>query len=139
MINREDMLELTRRMTLARTSFTRIAGCYVDKDGDIVGASFGKDATDEEFPYAIGAMYNGLPVEEEDLIVEEIPAHTYVVFPCVGKMPESFQKLYQQIYSEFFPSSEYQPCGGTDFEAYPSADVYSPDYHCEVWVAVEKK
>lgn len=44
----------------------------------IVGASFGKDATDEEFPYAIGAMYNGLPVEEEDLIVEEIPAHTYV-------------------------------------------------------------
>ena len=105
----------------------------------IVGASFGKDATDEEFPYAIGAMYNGLPVEEEDLIVEEIPAHTYVVFPCVGKMPESFQKLYQQIYSEFFPSSEYQPCGGTDFEAYPSADVYSPDYHCEVWVAVEKK
>ena len=33
MINREDMLELTRRMTLARTSFTRIAGCYVDRDG----------------------------------------------------------------------------------------------------------
>ena len=34
MINREDMLELTRRMTPARTSFTRIAGCYVDADGD---------------------------------------------------------------------------------------------------------
>ena len=38
MINREDMLELTRRMTLARTSFTRIAGCYVDKDGDFDGS-----------------------------------------------------------------------------------------------------
>lgn len=38
MINREDMLELTRRMTLARTSFTRIAGCYVDKDGDFEGS-----------------------------------------------------------------------------------------------------
>lgn len=105
----------------------------------IVGASFGKDATDEEFPYAIGAMYNGAPVEEKDLIIEEIPAHTYVVFPCVGKMPESFQKLYQQIYSEFFPASEYQPCGGTDFEAYPSSDVTAPDYRCEIWVAVEKK
>ena len=34
MINREDMLELTRRMTLARTSFSRIAGCYVNRDGD---------------------------------------------------------------------------------------------------------
>ena len=39
MINREDMLELTRRMTPARTSFTRIAGCYVDADGDFDGSA----------------------------------------------------------------------------------------------------
>lgn len=32
------MLELTRRMTLARTSFTRIAGCYVDKNGEFDGS-----------------------------------------------------------------------------------------------------
>ncbi|WP_455650661.1 DUF4317 family protein [Enterocloster citroniae] len=38
MINREDMLELTRRMTLSRTSFTRITGCYVDRDGDFEGS-----------------------------------------------------------------------------------------------------
>lgn len=38
MINREDMLELTRRMSLARTSFTRIAGCYVDKNGEFDGS-----------------------------------------------------------------------------------------------------
>ena len=38
MINREDMLELTRRMTLTRTSLTRIAGCYVDRDGDFDGS-----------------------------------------------------------------------------------------------------
>ena len=38
MIDREDMLALTRRMTLARTSFTRIAGCYVDGDGDFSGS-----------------------------------------------------------------------------------------------------
>lgn len=38
MIKREDMLELTRRMTPARTSFTRIAGCYVDADGDFDGS-----------------------------------------------------------------------------------------------------
>ena len=34
MINREDMLELTRRMTPARTSFVRMAGCYTDSDGE---------------------------------------------------------------------------------------------------------
>lgn len=36
-INRDDMLELTRRMTPARTSITRIAGSYMDADGEIDG------------------------------------------------------------------------------------------------------
>ena len=37
MINREDMLALTRRMTVKRTSMTRIAGGYLDMDGYIDG------------------------------------------------------------------------------------------------------
>lgn len=36
-INREDMMELTRRMTLSRTSMTRIAGAYMDEEGYIDG------------------------------------------------------------------------------------------------------
>lgn len=32
-INRDDMLELTRRMTLKRNCFDRIAGAYFDDDG----------------------------------------------------------------------------------------------------------
>lgn len=35
MINREDMLELTRRMTPSRTCFDRIAGAYLDDMGEI--------------------------------------------------------------------------------------------------------
>ena len=38
MINREDMMELTRRMTLSRTSMTRIAGAYMDSEGFIFPA-----------------------------------------------------------------------------------------------------
>lgn len=37
-INREDMLELTRRMTPARNCLTRVAGCYVDADGEFDGS-----------------------------------------------------------------------------------------------------
>lgn len=37
MINREDMLELTRRMTVARCNFTRVAGAYYDEEGEIDG------------------------------------------------------------------------------------------------------
>lgn len=36
-INREDMLALTRRMTVKRTSITRIAGSYMDREGFIDG------------------------------------------------------------------------------------------------------
>ncbi len=36
-INREDMLELTRRMTLKRNCFSRIAGAYIDREGYIDG------------------------------------------------------------------------------------------------------
>ena len=35
MINREDMLELTRRMTPERTCFDRIAGAYMDAMGEL--------------------------------------------------------------------------------------------------------
>lgn len=36
-INREDMLELTRRMTLKRNCFDRIAGAYLDTEGFVDG------------------------------------------------------------------------------------------------------
>ena len=136
--------EISRFWQDCNTDGTIPAVCkYIPQDNIfpncIVGVCFGMDASETEFPYAIGAQYNGIPVTDSGLTVEEIPAHTYVVFPCVGKMPEAFQKLYKQIYSEFFPTSEYRPCGGTDFEAYPSADVTDPNYTCEIWIAVEKK
>lgn len=116
---------------------------YIQSDnmfGDcIIGASFGKDATNAEFPYAIGTVYKGDLIVSGDLMIEEIPSHTYIVFTCVGKMPDAILILYHQIISEFFPTSEYQPCGGTDFESYPSANIENPNYTCEIWIAVEKK
>lgn len=36
-INRDDMLELTRRMTLKRNCFSRIAGAYMDAEGFVDG------------------------------------------------------------------------------------------------------
>ncbi len=37
LVKREDMLELTRRMTLSRTCFSRIAGAYFDEEGYVDG------------------------------------------------------------------------------------------------------
>ena len=105
----------------------------------IVGISFSRDLTDEEFPYGIGVAYNGETVTEDSLAVETIPSYTYAVFKCVGPMPEAFQETYKKMYTEFFPASEYQPCMGVEFEVYPSDDVRNSSYTCEIWVAVEKR
>ena len=37
-IDREDMLELTRRMTVSRNCFSRLAGAYMDEEGFIDGS-----------------------------------------------------------------------------------------------------
>ena len=115
---------------------------YIPKDNifdkSVIGISFGAETATEDFPYGIGAHYNGDKISEDYLTVETVPAHTYAVFPCVGKMPEAFQRVYKYICTEFFPASEYEPAG-VEIEAYPSADTQKADYTCEIWIAVKKK
>ena len=109
-------------------------------DGDVfglMGLSLYSRET-ENFTYGIGVSTETAETDNADLCVETIPAHTYVVFTCKGKMPEAFKNLYNYVVTEFFPTSEYQPCG-VEIEAYPSDNVQDPNYTCELWIAVEKK
>lgn len=107
-------------------------------DKCIIGISFGAETATGDFPYGIGAHYNGEKISEDYLTAEKIPAHTYAVFKCVGKMPEAFQKVYKYICTEFFPASEYEPAG-VEIEAYPSDDTQNENFTCEIWIAVKKK
>lgn len=95
--------------------------------------------TDSQFPYGIGAEYGGAPLRGEALDIINVPAHTYAVFQCKGKMPEAFTDIYRRICSEFFPQSNYEYGNGVELEVYPSADVQNPDYTCEIWIAVKEK
>lgn len=115
---------------------------YVSKNNvfndSIIGIGLDYSPNEEDFPYGIGCHYNGNPVKDDDLEVVTLPAATYVVFPCKGQMPQAFQKVYKYIFEEFFPNSDYYPCG-VEIEAYPSANTQSPDYYWELWLAVDKK
>ncbi|MCM1132223.1 MAG: AraC family transcriptional regulator [Ruminococcus flavefaciens] len=94
----------------------------------------------EEFPYGIGVEYNGRPVVDDGLEIVDIPANTYAVFTCRGKMPDAFPETYKKIITEFFPqSNKYEYGHGIELEVYPSADVKNPDYICEIWIAVNEK
>lgn len=116
--------------------------CKVGKFDDlngILGICFSAELADSGFPYGIGAEYNGAPVGNADLDIIDIPAYTYAVFQCKGKMPGAFKKTYQQICTEFFPQSNYEYGSGIELEVYPSAEVQDPKYTCEIWIAVNEK
>ncbi len=110
-----------------------------DKFNGILGVCFSGEMTDSSFPYGIGAEYSGVPLGGEALDIVEIPANTYAVFQCKGKMPDAFKKTYRQICTEFFPQSNYEYGCGVELEVYPSAEVQDPSYSCEIWIAVNEK
>ncbi len=107
--------------------------------GGILGICFSGEMADSGFPYGIGAQYNGKPTCGEKLDIVEIPAHTYAVFKCRGKMPDAFKATYKKICTEFFPQSGYEYGSGIELEVYPSDNVTDPDYSCEIWIAVNEK
>jgi AraC family transcriptional regulator len=104
----------------------------------LVGICFENSTKDNEFPYAIGVAYKGGDVAE-GLTIEKIPEHTWAIFECVGAMPTALQDLLLKIYSEFFPTSDYQPYGGLVIEVHLDGDMQSSQYKCEIWIAVEKR
>lgn len=105
----------------------------------VLGICFSSEMADSGFPYGIGAEYNGAPLKTDALEILEIPAYTYAVFSCKGKMPDAFKETYHRICTEFFPQSNYAYGNGIELEVYPSADVANPDYTCEIWIAVNEK
>lgn len=66
----------------------------------------------------------------------EIPASKWVVFEVNGAMPDAMQKVWKEIFSEWFPTSGYKHAGTPELEVYPDGDPFSPDYYSEIWIPV---
>ncbi len=105
----------------------------------LLGICFSSELDAKRFPYGIGVVYDGRKVDD-DLEVVTIPANTYAVFTSKGKMPDAFIETYHRIVTEFFPqSAQYEYAENVEFEVYSSEDISNPDYHCEIWIAVNEK
>lgn len=105
----------------------------------LLGICFTSKLDANRLPYGIGVEYDGRKVDS-DLEIVSIPANTYAVFTCKGKMPDAFTETYNRIVTEFFPqSSQYEYAESIEFEVYPSEDTQNPDYECEIWIAVNEK
>jgi AraC family transcriptional regulator len=91
------------------------------------------DHTRESFKYMV--CYNlpkGLEIPERFTKLS-VPALTWAIFP---EPKCDLQKLWERIYSEWFPTSEYEQVEGPGFEMY-----YGMAGHVtgEIWIPVKKK
>jgi AraC family transcriptional regulator len=85
--------------------------------------------------YWIGTEFEGdIP---EGLLQLDIPAATWGVFEVHGPMPDAVQNAWKQIFSEWFPSSQYQHAGTPELEVYFGGDPWGPDYYSEIWIPLK--
>ena len=90
-----------------------------------------------EFDYYIATGSDKkIPAEMSALVV---PAATYVIFACAGKLPESQQDVWKRIFTEWFPTSNYDIVDGPQIEWYSDGDSSSDDYASEIWIPVRRK
>jgi AraC family transcriptional regulator len=86
--------------------------------------------------------YIGVATTEEcpeNLIKLEAPASIWAVFEAVGPFPDTLQNVWGRIYSEWFPSSNYEQVKGPEILWNEHMDVASPTFKSEIWIPVLKK
>jgi len=100
--------------------------CYKDTD------------TSENWSFLVGAE----TLESiEGLEPVTVPALKWAIFEAVGPCPEVIQDVWKRIFSEWFPTSNYEHDMGPELEVYPAQEASDsdPDFYCEVWIPVIEK
>lgn len=102
-----------------------------------LGVCAQKKTGGDVFRYGIGcrsADVNGIP-EGFELI--HIPQYTWAVFKCVGPSPKAIQDMWERIYKEWLPTSDYEMIPDYDIENYLPGDPSSQDYVSEICIPVK--
>jgi len=89
--------------------------------------------------YSIGCDVQYAKEIPEDFEILEIPSHTWAVFTCIGPMPKSIQDMWERVYSEWLPQSDYELISDYDIEYYTEGDIQKEDYISEIWIPVKGK
>jgi predicted transcriptional regulator YdeE len=120
-------------------TLTTLTEYSTSPDKERIGIADGSSYDGESYLYYIVTPYDR-DIVPDGYIIKEILERTYVKFRCVSfnAANTADDELWRKIYSEFFPTSEYEP---TEYqlEVYPYADGSYPDDVAEVWITVRKK
>lgn len=108
------------------------------------GVCFDEAMAGEQFRYMIADDYMAEKAQAMKLEVQEIPAHTWAIFPCRGAMPLPLQEVNRRIFSEWLPTSQYEIAEGYNIEYYSDPAGFKlgtqdPAYYAEIWIPVKEK
>ncbi|OJG60233.1 hypothetical protein RV07_GL002276 [Enterococcus malodoratus] len=74
-----------------------------------------------------------------DFVKLDIAAQTWAVFEIEGALPTAMSEIWGRIFSEFFPTTDYQHTPSPEIEWYSQGDMSSSTYKSEIWIPIEKK
>jgi AraC family transcriptional regulator len=112
--------------------------CSLSDKNEVYGICMDMEHEKEQFTYMI-AVEDTKNSKGSEFTTREIPAATWAVFTSIGAMPTAIQKVWERIFTEWFPSTGYEHAEGPELEVYPEGNPSSEDYRCEVWVPIIKK
>lgn len=67
----------------------------------------------------------------------EVHAATWAVFSVMGPFPKALQDTWGRIYSEWFPSVNYELTEGPEILSIRDKDLSQPVVRCEIWIPVK--
>lgn len=90
--------------------------------------------------YIMGAELSEADIGDEFTILE-VPRLTWAVFEGKGDKPNNdiLQDIWRRIYSEWFPSSEFEQAEGPCIEKNFWDEEKQEEYSCQLWIPVKRK
>lgn len=99
-----------------------------------------KDMNGREFEYWIADLYQPWKDIPEGCETTVIPGGLWAVFTCRGPIPENFQKLNTQIWTEWLPNLKgYKLAGSYNLEVYGPPTENIEDYENYIWIPLVKE
>jgi len=87
---------------------------------------------------AMDLLVHAKSFSAEGFEILRLPEYTWAVFKCVGPMPKAIQDMWEKIYKEWLPVSDYELIPDVDIENYLPGDPSSRDYVSEICIPVRK-
>ncbi|MEH6939005.1 GyrI-like domain-containing protein [Bacillus sp. JJ664] len=74
----------------------------------------------------------------DNFINLEVQPSTWAVFEAIGPFPETLQNIWGRIYSEWFPTANYEQTEGPEILWNEHKDITSPTFKSEIWIPIRK-